>query len=199
MKNSLIIVAFFTLGLFLGATKLITFPGENNFDYYVLAVLMFLVGVNSGLNKAVFDIIKKVRLKITLVPLSAIAGTWLGVALIPLIFPYFSLKDALAVGSGFGYYSLSSILIGELRSEELGVIALIANVSREIFTLLLTPLMVKFFGKITPIAVGGATSMDTTLPVITRYSGTDYAMISIFNGAVLTFLVPVFVSFFLSI
>jgi len=68
--------------------------------------------------------------------------------------------------------------------------ALISNISREIFTLIATPILVKFFGKLSPIASGGATSMDTTLPVIAKFSGREYAVISVFSGVVLTILVP---------
>jgi len=32
--------------------------------------------------------------------------------------------------------------------------------------------------------------MDTTLPVITKFIGSDYAIISVFSGVVLTILVP---------
>jgi uncharacterized membrane protein YbjE (DUF340 family) len=64
-------------------------------------------------------------------------------------------------------------------------------------TLLLTPLFVKYFGKLAGIMSGGATAMDTTLPIITRYSGKDYAIISLFSGIVLTILVPVIITFIL--
>jgi len=100
----------------------------------------------------------------------------------------------MAIGSGFGYYSLSSILISKIRNETLGVIALIANISREIFTLIATPLLVKYLGKIAPIASAGATSMDTTLPVIVKYCGEEYAIISLFSGVALTVLVPVIIT-----
>jgi len=96
----------------------------------------------------------------------------------------------MAIGSGFGYYSLSSIIISKIRNDTLGVMALLANISREIFTLLAAPLLVRYFGKLAPIASGGATSMDTTLPVIAKYSGKEYAVISVFSGVALTILVP---------
>lgn len=59
-------------------------------------------------------------------------------------FPRHSLSDFLAVGSGFGYYSLSSIFITEYRGAELGTIALLANIVRELIVLLCAPLLVKF-------------------------------------------------------
>ncbi|HAD01761.1 MAG TPA: hypothetical protein DCE74_06040, partial [Porphyromonadaceae bacterium] len=82
-----------------------------------------------------------------------------------------SLTDCLAVGSGFGYYSLSSVFITQYKGAEMGTIALTANIIREILTLLAAPLMVRYFGRLAPICAGGATTMDTTLPIITRYSG----------------------------
>ena len=97
---------------------------------------------------------------------------------------------------GHGYYSLSSIYISSIRGEALGAIALLSNIIRELFTLVFTPVLVRYFGKIAPISSGGATSMDTTLPIISKYSGSDYALISVFHGTVLTVLVPIIVTFF---
>jgi uncharacterized membrane protein YbjE (DUF340 family) len=127
------------------------------------------------------------------------AGTFFGVALCSLLLPSLNLREVLAVGAGFGYYSLSSIFISELHSQTLGVIALVSNILREIFTLLFVPLLVKYFGKLAGIASGGATSMDTTLPVISKYSGKEYAVISLFSGIVLTILVPFLVTFILTV
>ena len=107
-----------------------------------------------------------------------------------------SLTECLAVGSGFGYYSLSSILITQYNGPELGTVALLANIIREIFTLLGAPLLVKFFGPLAPISCGGATTMDTTLPIITRYSGENFVLISLFHGFLVDFSVPFLVTFF---
>jgi len=95
-----------------------------------------------------------------------------------------------AVGSGFAYYSLSSILITQLKepfwgvqlATELGTIALMANIMREIMALLGAPLFVKYFGRLSPICAGGATTMDTTLPIITRYSGKTLFSFQFFMG-----------------
>ncbi|HXK49802.1 MAG TPA: lysine exporter LysO family protein, partial [Clostridiales bacterium] len=135
--------------------------------------------------------------RIFFVPLSVITGTLVGVAAVSFLFDSISLNECLAIGSGFGYYSLSSIYITELRGETLGVIALLSNIIREVVTLIGSPVLAKYFGKLAPIASGGATSMDTTLPIITRYSGKNYAVISIFSGTVLTIIVPFMVTLFL--
>jgi uncharacterized membrane protein YbjE (DUF340 family) len=138
------------------------------------------------------------NLKIAIVPIITIIGTTIGVLFVSSIITTISFKDLLAVGYGFGYYSLSSIFITELRGEELGVVALLANVMREVITLLAAPVFVVIFGKIAPIAAGGATSMDTTLPIISKCSGKEYAVISLFHGIVLTVLVPFLVTLILT-
>ncbi len=181
-------------GLILGLLSI--FPenfSESNIDLYVLYILMFLVGIGVSSDKRILIILKKINIKILLVPFSVVLGTFLGVLFLSIFPCILSFNEILAVSSGFGYYSLSSIIISEISGETLGVIALLSNICREIITLLLTPVFAKYFGKLAPIASGGATSMDTTLPVITKYIGKDYAIISVFSGMVLTILVPVII------
>jgi uncharacterized membrane protein YbjE (DUF340 family) len=198
MKSSLIIVGFFVLGVFLGLIQWLP-PAiiETDFSIYALYVLMFLVGIGIGADKTAWEILKTARLKIFLVPLTVIIGTAIGVAVVSVFLKGITLRESLAVGAGYGYYSLSSIFIGEIKGEALGVVALIANISREILTLLLAPFFARYFGNLAPIAAGGATSMDTTLPVITNTVGKEYAIISVFSGIVLTILVPFAVTFIL--
>ena len=199
MKSSLIIVSFFILGILLSIYSLIPkFLLESDLSSYVLYVLMFFVGISIGADKDVLKILKGVKLKIILVPLSIIIGTFIGIGFTSVFIPDISLKESLAVGAGFAYYSLSSIIITKLNSEILGVIALLSNIFREVITLLMAPLLVKYFGKLAPIASGGATSMDTTLPIITKFTGKEYAIIAVFSGVILTILAPFLVTFILT-
>lgn len=208
MKGSLIVVGFFVLGCLLGwSGKLPAFVLENDITIYVLYALMFLVGISIGSDKKLKDILRSIRPRLLLVPLATIVGTLTFSALVSLVITKWSVFDCLAVGSGFAYYSLSSILITELKTAslgvqlatELGTIALMTNIIREIFALLGAPLFVKYFGRLAPICAGGATTMDTTLPIITRYSGKDMVFISIFHGILVDFTVPFFVTLFCSL
>jgi len=191
MKGSIIILLFFSIGLIAGIFGLnFGFEKIDDLSLYALYMLMFFVGIGVGADQRVWDTLKKINLRIITVPVIVIVGTISGTFICSLFLRDITSLDAMAIGCGFGYYSLSSILISKIRNETIGVIALIANISREIFTLIATPLLVKYFGQIAPIASAGATSMDTTLPIITKYSGKDYALISLFSGVVLTVLVP---------
>lgn len=197
MKSSLIIVAFFVLGTLTGLSNFLpSFLIVNNINLYVLYGLMFFVGVSLGNDVGFLKRFKQIRPRYLLLPLFTIVGTLGGCAAASLLLIKVSLLDSMAIGSGMGYYSLSSIFIGEYRGAELGTLALLTNIFREIIALLFAPLLVKYFGKLAPISVAGATSMDTTLPVISRVVEPQYAIVSVYHGFVTDFSVPFLVTFF---
>lgn len=110
------------------------------------------------------------------------------------------------MSSGFAYYSLSSVLITELKSAsagaqvaaELATLALLTNVVREIMALLLVPVLPRIFGRMAPISAAGAGSMDVMLPSISRYSGNDMVPAAIMHGMTLEMAVPLLVTLFCS-
>ena len=195
MKGSLIIVSFFLLGTLCGLYDLLP-PGftTDNMSYYALCALMFSVGISIGNDPNTLKSFRSLNPRLVLLPVMTILGTLSGCAVVSLFLGHRSAADCMAVGSGFGYYSLSSIFITEL-----GTIALLANIMREIIALLCAPLLVKYFGRLAPISVGGATTMDTTLPIITRCSGQKFVIVSIFHGLIVDFSVPFLVTLFCSI
>ncbi|TRX71410.1 lysine exporter LysO family protein [Carboxylicivirga sp. M1479] len=193
MKGTLITLLFFVSGCLLsvyGYTP--QFLVENDLSTYALYALMTLVGVSLGMDESSINILKKANLGLVLVPISIGVGSIVGSGIAYWMIAE-SFTEGMAVGAGFGYYSLSSIIISSTYDSILGVIALLSNISRELFSLLMAPILVKLFGKMAPIASSGATSMDTTLPVITRFSGKEYALIALFSGIVLTILVPLLI------
>jgi len=199
MKNSIFILLMFITGVVLALYKFLPdFLMENDFSKYSLYALMFFVGVGIGADSNALSVIRKTKIKIILVPLCVIVGSLFGAAIISFFISEISITEAMAIGAGFGYYSLSSIFITEISGETLGVIALLSNISREIITLLATPFFVKHFGKLGGIASGGATSMDTCLPIISESTGKEWAIIAVFSGVVLTIVVPFLVPFILS-
>ena len=200
MRSSLIFFAFFISGIFAGLSGLLPQGLDfNKFGGYALYVLMFLAGVSIGSDKDSWRVLATHNYKIIWVPVSIVIGTIIGSALVAAILPSLTVRETMAVGAGFGYYSLSSVFVTQLHSQSLGVVALLSNIFREVATLVATPLLVSYFGNLAGIASGGATAMDTTLPVISRYSGQSYAIIAVFSGIVLTILVPLLVTFILTV
>lgn len=199
MRDILLITVVFISGIVLGVFNVLPVEfNAGNWSEVALYALLFFVGISIGSDKDSLRALKRMRGWLIFIPLVSVAGSLLFSMGATLIFKDMSLKEVFAVSAGMGYYSLSSIIISKLHGETLGTIALISNLIREIFTLLVTPFLIRYFGKLTPIAAGGATSMDTTLPVVIRFSGKEYVMISIYSGVVITFLVPVLVTFFMS-
>lgn len=197
MKGSIVIVSFFAAGVLIGRAGIWTssVPADD-YTRYALYLLMFLVGASLGAGGKIREMFRSLGVKTLLVPAATITGTLAFSALAALIISRYSVYDCMAVGSGFGYYSLSSVFITQYKGAELGTVALMANIFREIITLLLAPLLVRFFSPLALICAGGATTMDTTLGVITRFSGREYVFIAVFHGAVVDFTVPFLVTFF---
>lgn len=197
MKGSLVITAFFAVGVACGLLHIIPDGFINGrTSFYVLCALMFSVGMSIGCDSATLRSFRQLNPRLILLPFVTIAGTLAGAMASSVVLPHREPSDCLAVGSGMGYYSLSSIFITEYRGAELGTVALLANIFRELAALLLAPFLARRFGKLAPISVGGATTMDTTLPVITRSVGPEYVVVSVFHGFVTDFSVPFLVTFF---
>ena len=208
MKGSLIVVAFFVLGLFMGHNGCLpSWFMSSQTSFVALCALLLFVGMGIGLNPNMMRDIKSLSPRLALLPLVTILGSWMGAVVAYIVmssdlctlFQQRSLTSCLAVDSGFAYYSLSSIFITEYRGAELGTIALLANIVREMITLLLAPMLAKRFGPLAPITAGGATTMDTTLPIIAQASGQKYVALSIYHGFVTDFSVPFLVTMWCTI
>lgn len=196
LRGSLIILAFFIAGSLIGYYRLFgEMKGVDKWSFYVLMLLILMVGFSIGHNRNAFNNLKKLDKHYLLLPLTTILGTLAACALISLVMR-FSLTECLAVGSGQAYYSLSSILITQNKGIELGTIALLANIIRELIALLASPLLYKIFGPLSPIAAGGATTADTTLPIIRQLCGNDLAILSVYHGFLVDFSVPFLVTLF---
>ena len=179
MKGSLIIVSFFIIGTLCGFYHLIPYDfTDSKLSYYALCGLMFCVGISIGNDPNTLKSFRFLNPRLMFLPVMTILGTLAGCAVAGIFMSQRTSLDCMAVGAGFGYYSLSSIFITALLG---------------------APLLVKYFGKLAPISVGGATTMDTTLPIITRCSGKEFVIISIFHGFVVDFSVPFLVTFLCSI
>lgn len=196
MKGSLIIVGFFILGIAAGLSGMVPeIIIDGDLTFYALCALLLCVGIGIGSDRNIVTKFKSLDVRMALLPLGTALGTFAGSLVVSFILSGRSPLDCLAVGSGFGYYSLSSIFITEYKGAELGTIALLANIIREMVTLLLSPVLAKAFGPLAPISSGGVTSMDTTLPIIMASSGEQYSAVSIFHGFILDFSIPFLVTF----
>jgi uncharacterized membrane protein YbjE (DUF340 family) len=195
MKGSLIVVGFFVLGVCLGRLDLApALLMDSRVTFAALCCLLFCVGMSIGSNDNIVSEFRSLNPRLALLPVATILGSFAGSLVAWLFLQYRGVTDCMAVGSGFAYYSISSIFITQYRGAELGTVALLANIYREILTLLVAPLLAKVFGPLAPISSGGATTMDTTLPIISQTCGQQYVVVSLFHGFVVDFSVPFLVT-----
>ncbi|MCT4605245.1 MAG: lysine exporter LysO family protein [Marinisporobacter sp.] len=156
-----------------------------------LCILLFFVGIDMGRNKEAFSKIKKMGLKILLVPfmigMGSILGSIVGGFLLNL-----PINESSAVGAGFGWYTLSSMMLMQYSSE-LSALAFISNVVREIIALISIPFIARYIGDLEAIAPAGATAMDTSLPIISNATNSKAAIIAFITGVILSSAVPVLV------
>jgi len=199
MKLSFNILLSVFLGIFFGYFVL---PSE--FLEYTgtiidvgLCVLLFFVGIDLGKQKNLFQNIKDLGYKMIFVPIGVIIGGVVGGIIGGLILGI-PLNEAAAVSSGLGWYTLSSMMLTEY-SNELSVLAFLSNVLREMIALITIPFVAKHIGFLESVSMCGATAMDTSLPVISKFTDTDTTIIAFITGIISTISVPVILPIILNI
>ncbi|QGY20699.1 lysine exporter LysO family protein [Escherichia coli] len=105
------------------------------------------------------------------------------------------INTALAMASGFGWYSLSGILLTESFGPVIGSAAFFNDLARELIAIMLIPGLIRR-SRSTALGLCGATSMDFTLPVLQRTGGLDMVPAAIVHGFILSLLVPILIAFF---
>lgn len=164
-----------------------------------LDVMIFIAGIEIGSNRGILKRICNVHsaLLALAIPLAVACGSICGALLLGHI-AGLSAYDSLLVGGGLGWYSFSSVVISAMYSTEIGIVAFLANMMREISGFFLIPLLVRMH-KFLALAPSGAATMDSGLPVVIKYTNLHVGMYSFINGLVLTLIVPVLISWLLSL
>ena len=164
-----------------------------------LDVMIFIAGIEIGSNRGILKRICNLHsaLLALAIPLAVACGSICGALLLGHI-AGLSAYDSLLVGGGLGWYSFSSVVISAMYSTEIGTVAFLANMMREISGFFLIPLLVRVH-KFLALAPSGAATMDGGLPVVIKYTNLHVGMYSFINGLVLTLIVPVLISWLLSL
>ena len=160
---------------------------------WILYLLMFCVGISVGGQRGVLVSLRRHSAQILLVPLGVIVGSLAGGGLCGLLLRM-PLREALSIGGGLGWYSLAGVSVSSAAGVTVGSIAFLSNLLREIGAFLLIPLVARRLNACACIAVAGATSEDTTLPMILRYTDGETAVLSVLNGVICSAFVPVLLS-----
>lgn len=196
MLESIKLLLVVGLGLAAGLIVSMDLSWVDTVSEGVLLVLLFFIGIqlgNSGLTLRQI-LLNKHGLLIALV---VVLSSWLGGVISALILGL-PLNKGLAMASGFGWYSLAGILMGDAYGPVFGGVSFLLELLRELLALVMIPMLINK-KPCTSIGYAGATAMDFTLPIIQTSGGVHCIPIAIVSGFILSLLVPVFMLFFVSI
>ncbi|HKL57767.1 MAG TPA: lysine exporter LysO family protein [Sphaerochaeta sp.] len=196
LKEPLFLISIVLLGLFLRLWTPLFGWFDSSLVSYLLYGMLFFVGMALVQKDISFKGILSDK-AVLLLPLLTIVGSYLGALLTPVLTPY-TIKEGLGMVSGFGWYSLSGILISDLGYPVLGSVSFLINLLRESFSFFLIPLLGRMGRRYfyPAVCTAGATSMDVTLVLLTSHFGSKVIIASIYHGVVMSLVAPLLMPLF---
>ena len=181
------------IGFLIGLSGLPFLQHATEASEYTLIFLLFLIGIqlrNNGMPLRQIVLNRRGMMVAVVVMVSSLLGGIINAFILDL-----PLKTGLAMASGFGWYSLSGILLTESYGPVIGSAAFFNDLARELLAIMLIPGLVRR-SRSTALGLCGATSMDFTLPVLQRSGGVEIVPAAIVHGFILSLLVPILMAFF---
>lgn len=163
-----------------------------------ICFLLFLVGIDMGLAGTILSSLKNAGFKVLIFPIAVIIGSLIGSFFCGFLLPVSS-KEALAIGAGFGWFTLAPILISEQGYVIAGAISFMHNIIREFGGIVLIPIVAKKFGCIEAAALPGVAAMDISLPLIEQTCGERIVIYSFLIGLLQSAMVPLLVPLFIGL
>ena len=173
-----------------------------NFDIslriqFGLYLLLFFIGIDIGKNDNILNDLKKLNKKVLFLPFITIISSLAGGAVASMLLSL-SIGESVAISAGMGWYSFSAIELSKV-SVELGGIAFLANIFRELLAIFLIPIIAKKIGSFESVSVAGATAMDSVLPIINKSNPAEISIISFYSGLVISIVVPILIPILVNI
>ena len=181
------------IGFMIGLSGIYFLQHATEASEYPLLFLLFLIGIqlrNNGMTLRQIVLNRRGMIVAVVVMVSSLLGGIINAFILDL-----PLKTGLAMASGFGWYSLSGILLTESYGPVIGSAAFFNDLARELLAIMLIPGLVRR-SRSTALGLCGATSMDFTLPVLQRSGGVEIVPAAIVHGFILSLLVPILMAFF---
>lgn len=173
-----------------------------NFDISLLIqfglyLLLFFIGIDIGKNDNILNDLKKLNKKVLFLPFITIISSLAGGAVASILLSL-SVGESVAISAGMGWYSFSAIELSKV-SVELGGIAFLSNIFRELLAIFLIPIIAKKIGSFESVSIAGATAMDSVLPIINKSNPAEISIISFYSGLVISIVVPILIPILVNI
>ncbi|MGC8571263.1 MAG: lysine exporter LysO family protein [Caldivirga sp.] len=192
-KAPLVFILTLTVGWLLGVVLHVV--GVGSIVEAELIALAGIIGLSSSRVMSIKSLIAGGRIGAE-AGVSALLGSVIAGSLLSFIFNI-RLNTSLAIALGMGWYTFTGPVVALYAGPYYGLLAFLSNFLREQLTFILVPFIPGSPQAL--ISIGGATTMDDTLPVYVSVLGKDYSVASISNGLLLTILVPIIVPLVLTI
>lgn len=192
LKLCLVVIVGFFIGLWGKGWVSLPFGSST----YVLVVLIFCVGIqlrNNGISIRSVFFNQRGMITGAIFVLTSLLGGIIGAQLlnVPIV-------QGLAVSSGLGWYSLSSVTLNNAWGPIWGSIAFFNDLSRELISLFIVPLFMQHY-RSTAIGYTGATAIDCTLPIIQKAGGVEVLPLAFSFGFITNIAPPILLVFFTSV
>ena len=173
-----------------------------NFDISLLIqfglyLLLFFIGIDIGKNDNILNDLKKLNKKVLFLPFITIISSLAGGAVASMLLSL-SIGESVAISAGMGWYSFSAIELSKV-SVELGGIAFLANIFRELLAIFFIPVIAKKIGSFESVSIAGATAMDSVLPIINKSNPAEISIISFYSGLIISIVVPILIPILVNI
>lgn len=192
LKLCLVVLIGFFIGLWGKGWVSLPFGSST----YVLVVLIFCVGIqlrNNGISIRAVFFNRRGMITGVIFVLTSLLGGIIGAQVlnVPIV-------QGLAVSSGLGWYSLSSVTLNNAWGPIWGSIAFFNDLSRELISLFIVPLFMQQY-RSTAIGYTGATAIDCTLPIIQKAGGVEVLPLAFSFGFITNIAPPILLVFFTSV
>ncbi|MEA1962207.1 MAG: lysine exporter LysO family protein [Bacillota bacterium] len=154
------------------------------------ALVLICIGIGASLKNALNMMLESGRgmLCYIVVPILITIGSLTGGLLAGVLLGD-NLVDSAAISGTMVFYSFGAAIVSQQGGYDAGVLTLLSNLMRELLTFVVGPILARF-SNLAPIAVGGASTLDVTLPVIKQNLDEKFTVLAIYNGIVLSLMVP---------
>ncbi len=158
-----------------------------------LCIMIGSIGFDMGLSGTVIAQVKHIGFRVLIFPAAVIVGTAVSSVIISFFLPL-SVRECIAIGFGFGWYTFAPVAISSAGYVMAGAVSFMHNVFRETFGIILLPILAKKIGYIEACSLPGVAAGDMGLSLVEKALRPDIVVYSFAIGMSESILIPLLVT-----
>ena len=158
-----------------------------------LCIMIGSIGFDMGLSGTVIAQVKHIGFRVLIFPAAVIVGTAVSSVIMSFFLPL-SVRECIAIGFGFGWYTFAPVAISSAGYVMAGAVSFMYNVFRETFGIILLPILAKKIGYIEACSLPGVAAGDMGLSLVEKALRPDIVVYSFAIGMSESILIPLLVT-----